>query len=72
MHRVLRLIHMTGTYRNRAELWAPGAETSLPALDDELDRVFAVKRGIGPARQIGMRRVALVAALFGPAHGAAA
>ena len=72
MHKTLRLIHVTGTYRNRGELWAWGADTALPSADEELDRVFAVKRGTAPARQLGMRRDVLVAALFGPAPGAAA
>jgi hypothetical protein len=72
MHKSLRLIHMTGTYRNRGELWAWGADTALPTRDDEIDHVFAVKRGTAPARQIGMHRDLLVAALFGPAQGAAA
>ncbi len=71
MHKTLRLIHMTGTYRNRGEVWALGPDTSLPPVDDELDHICAPKRGIYPARQIGMHRDALVTALFGPARGAA-
>lgn len=72
MHQQLRLIHMTGTYRNRGELWALGADLSLPALDEELDQIIAVKRGVGPARQLGMWRHWMDVALFGPAQGVAA
>jgi len=72
MHKKLRLIHMTGAYRNRAELWAWGPDPKLASVDDEIDQAFAVRRGVGPARQIGMRRDVLVAALFGPAPGAVA
>lgn len=72
MHKNMRVIRMTGQYRDRAELWTLGADPALPAPDDELDHIFAVKRGIGPARQIGMRRDPLVAALFGQPLGAAA
>jgi hypothetical protein len=67
MHKQLRLIHMTGEYRNRGEVWALGADPALPAADDELDKIIAVKRGIGPARQIGMFRHWMDVALFGPA-----
>lgn len=72
MHKTLRLIRMTGEYRNRGEIWALGADPTLPDLDDELDTLIAPKRGVHPARQLGMRRDPLVAALFGPALGAAA
>ena len=71
MHKTLRLIHMTGTYRNRGELWALGADTKLPSHDEALDQLFEVRRGTSPARQIGMRRDPMVAALFGSARGAA-
>lgn len=72
MHKTLRVIRMTGQYRNRGEIWMLGADPALPNPDDELDDLIAPKRGIHPARQIGMRRDPLVAALFGPAQGAAA
>ena len=72
MHKTLRQIRMTGQYRNRGELWELGADPALPELDDELDQLIAPKRGIHPARQLGMRRDPLVAALFGPALGATA
>lgn len=72
MHKRLRVIRMTGEFRNRGELWELGADPAVPSQDDQLDALFAVRQGVGPARQIGMRRDALVAALFGPARGAAA
>lgn len=72
MHKTLRVIHMTGAYRNRGELWALGADTTLPTPDEQLDRIFEPKRGRGPACQIGMWRDPLVVALFGPARGGAA
>ena len=67
MHKKLRVIHMTGAYRNRGELWALGEDKTLPTSDEQLDSLFAVKRGCAPARQMGMWRDPLVAALFGPA-----
>jgi len=74
MHQKLRVIRMTGEYRNRAELWELGADPALPDPEDDLDSLIAPKRGVHPARQLGMRRDPLVAALFGPAQamGAAA
>jgi hypothetical protein len=72
MHKTLRVIHMTGQYRNRGELWALGADTTLPTFDEQLDQLFAAKCGTVPARQLGMWRDPLVAALFGPASGGAA
>lgn len=72
MHKTLRVIHMTGQYRNRGELWALGEDKTLPTFDEQLDQLFAAKRGTVPARQMGMPRDPLVAALFGPAQGGAA
>lgn len=70
MHKTLRVIRMTGEYRNRSELWTLGEDKTLPTSDEQLDSLFAVKRGCAPARQMGMWRDPLVAALFGPAPGA--
>lgn len=72
MHKKLRLIRMTGEYRNRGELWELGADPAVPDPDDELDALIAPKRGVHPAKQIGMFRDPLVAALFGPAAAGAA
>jgi hypothetical protein len=72
MHATLRQIRMTGQYRNRGELWALGADPTLPDVDDELDHLIAPKRGVHKAVQIGIPWDPLVAALFGPAMGAAA
>lgn len=70
MHKKLRLIRMTGEYRNRGEVWELGADPALPTEDELLDQMFAVKRARAPAQQMGMRRDPLVAALFGPAASA--
>ncbi|MCA1857421.1 hypothetical protein LE190_16025 [Massilia oculi] len=70
MHKKLRLIRMTGEYRNRGEIWELGADPALSDPDDELDNLIAPKQGIHPATQIGIPRDPLVAALFGPAANA--
>jgi hypothetical protein len=49
-----------------------GADLPLSAPDDELDQTIPVKRGIGPARQIGMWRHWMDVALFGPGQQGAA
>lgn len=67
MHKTLRAIRPSGKFKGRAMLWELGADPTLPALDEELDRVIAPKRGTRPATQIGMWREPLVEALFGPA-----
>lgn len=72
MHETLRRIRKTGESRNYGALWELGADEKLPSLDDQLDQIIAPKRGIGPAKQIGMWRDYMVAALFGPARGARA
>ncbi len=71
MHKKRRTIRPTTQRRNKALLWELGADPSLPSEDDLLDRLFAPKRGIAPARQLGMRRDPLIAAFFGPAQVAA-
>lgn len=72
MHKTLRVIRKTEEVRERDQRWELGADPYLPTQDEELDRLFAVKRGTAPARQLGMPRDHLVAALFGPARGASA
>lgn len=60
-------IRFSGERKGRSELWTLGADPSLPDPDERLDKLFAQKRRFRPAKQIGMRRDPLVAALFGPA-----
>ena len=67
VHKTRRTARPTSERRGNGFLWVLGADLTLPTQDEELDRMFAVKRGSGPARQIGMIRDPLVAALFGPA-----
>lgn len=66
-----RQARRSGKYdESRRELWALGEE--LPPPDEVLDDCIAPKRPIVPARQVGMWRDGLVAALFGQAQGSAA
>lgn len=67
MHMTRRTVRPTNATRGRSTLWELGADPSLPTADEKLDRLFAARRGSGPAKQIGMPRDPLVAALFGPA-----
>ncbi|MGI4717247.1 MAG: hypothetical protein ACRYGO_07480 [Janthinobacterium lividum] len=67
MHKTLRKIRPTGAKKANAMLWELGADPNLPDLDEELDRLISPKRGIHPARQIGIPRDPLVAYLFGEA-----
>lgn len=66
MHKSERSIRPTGEMRGRGELWTLGADPALPAVDEAPDGSFAC--ATVPARQIGMCRDGLVAALFGPAQ----
>lgn len=54
------------------QLWELGEDLTLPTPDELLEQSIAVRRSTVPARQVGMWRDSLVAALFGPARGAAA
>lgn len=72
MHKAERSIRPTGETRGRAELWTLGTDPTLADPDEVLDRMFAAKRATVPACQVGMWRDPLVAAMFGPAQGAAA
>lgn len=54
------------------DLWELGEDLTLASSDQVLDAKFAQRRITVPARQMGMPRDHLVAALFGPALGAAA
>lgn len=54
------------------DLWELGEDLMLPTPDELLDASFARQAKSVPARQVGMQRDRLVAALFGPAAGAAA
>lgn len=69
----LRLVRRSGHFdAKRRELWILGADHSLPTVEDRLDG-FKMKVATVPARQLGMARDALVAALFGtPGQGASA
>jgi AraC-like DNA-binding protein len=53
------------------EMWAAGRAPLQEATAEELEEVEPSRAWIVPARQIGMQRDPLVAALFGPARGAA-
>lgn len=70
MHKKLRKIRPSGQLQGTSILWELGADPAIPSLDEELDRIFAPKRGIRPAVQIGMWRDDLVAALFGAPRAA--
>jgi hypothetical protein len=60
--------HQTGKFADRREFWAAGAGgLAVGSADDSVRGAWIV-----PARQMGMPRDPLVAALFGPAQGAAA
>jgi len=54
------------------DLWELGEDPMLPTPDELLDASFAQRKKAVPARQIGLPRDPLVAALFGPTGGAAA
>lgn len=68
MHKSLRTVRPTSETRGRSTLWELGADPTLPTPDEEIDSIFATRRGSGPAKQIGMKRDPLIAALFGPAN----
>ncbi len=69
----LRIARKTGTQDGKGrELWELGEDLTLPHPDAELDASFAQRAHTVPARQVGMWRDAMVAALFGPAGGVAA
>ncbi|MEH6435810.1 hypothetical protein [Massilia sp. DD77] len=63
----LRQVRKTGTRDAKGrELWELGEDPTLPTPDQTLDLAFAQRRSTVPARQVGMWRDSLVAALFGP------
>jgi len=64
--------HMTDQRRNGMALWAAGPDPKMDATDDAVDAAMELKRYVAQAQQMGMWRDPLVAALFGPARGAAA
>ena len=65
----LRQIHsIPANNRRKMNQWAIGPDASLKSKDAALDQSFAERRFTVPARQIGMVRDALVAALFGAPH----
>ena len=69
----LRVARRAGTQdEQKRELWELGEDPTLPSPDELLDQSFAQRRSAVPARQVGMWRDYLVAALFGPAQEAAA
>lgn len=69
MRDTLRQIHNERTPNRRdMHLWVLGEDPELPNSDAALDKAFAPKRYISPARQIGMIRDSLIAAFFGPAE----
>lgn len=68
MRDTLRNIHNERTSNRRdMHLWVLGEDAEIASSDELLDRSFAPKRYISPARQIGMIRDSLIAAFFGPA-----
>jgi hypothetical protein len=57
----------------KRELWALGEDVMMPTRDQLMDSSFEQRRRTVPAKQVGMWRDGLVAALFGaPGGGAAA
>lgn len=72
MRETLRTVRILPEQQGRSDVWALGEDPNVPTEDEKLDRLIAVKQARAPAQQIGMRRDPLVAALFGPAMGAAA
>lgn len=65
MHNELREVRRSGQRdEKRAVLWELGEDLTLAAADQQQTRTV-------PARQVGMWRDNLVAALFGPAQGSA-
>lgn len=71
MHKGERSIRTAEDPRGRAAVWILGADPALPDPDEALDRSFARRCSMVPARQVGMPRDPLVAALFGPGQEAA-
>jgi len=67
MHKDRRTVRPSGEKEGSWILWELGTDPALPTPDEALDEYFAPKRGIGPARQLGMHRDPLIAAFFGPA-----
>ncbi|WP_208280143.1 helix-turn-helix domain-containing protein [Massilia oculi] len=65
-------VYATDEKRDGLALYALGTEPGLACSDDEIDAVFELKQYAARAGQVGMWRDPLVAALFGPARGAAA
>lgn len=65
-------VHATDEKRDGLALYALGAEPGLACSDEEIDAAFELKQYVARAGQVGMWRDPLVAALFGPAQGAAA
>lgn len=47
--------------------WELGEDPTLPTPDEMLDQAIAPRQKLSPARQLGMPRDPLIAALFGPA-----
>lgn len=72
LHKGERSVRPTGGTQGRSALWTIGADPTLPPPSDAHERGFVPKRPRVPAQQVGMQRDSLVAALFGPARGAAA
>lgn len=72
MARNLREVRKSGKDAKGRDLWELGEDLTLASSDQILDAKFAQRRITVPARQMGMPRDHLVAALFGPALRAAA
>jgi hypothetical protein len=66
MERELRTARKSGKRRGTRELWELGADPLLPVKDAPRDVGHTPRNGTVPARQCGMWRDPLVAALFGP------
>lgn len=69
----LRVARRAGAQdEQKRELWELGEDPTLPSPEELLDQSFAQRNATVPARQLGMWRDPLVAAIHGPALGAAA
>jgi hypothetical protein len=68
MERELRTARKSGRFNGSRELWELGVDPLLPEKPEPRNLGTTPQRGTVPARQCGMWRDPLVAALFGPAR----
>ena len=67
MRRNLRTAMVVSEPGIKPALWGLGVDPALAEVDARIDDAFAERRGIAPAKQVGMWRCPMVAAIFGPA-----